>query len=254
MFVLVSACGRQYALGMKRRSLSNARWSGATVATKKSMARFAAALVVCSMALTGCGAASIPPPDPTESQIRAAMTTFVEKQVETHSAGNPAVWEGVRFRNFIKPDESARVYKGCVSRYGATTITVGEDGSMSWAGADADEFAMNVMNACILQYPPIVLQSLVHTNEQLEYLYTYITSFLVPCLRSDGYGFDAPPSREEFIETAQRDLWMWSPYATLTEPSTEQWSGYRSDSEAFTLGKERIEKQCPQFPAGMEPE
>jgi hypothetical protein len=254
MIVLASARRPQYALGMTRRSLGNARWSGAAAATMRSMARGAVALVVCTLALTGCSAASIPPPEPTQAEIRAAMATFVEKQVEIRSSAHPEIWTGVQFRNFIEPDEMARIYEGCVSRYGVTNVTVGADGSMSWAGVDTDEVAMNVVNACTLQYPPIVFQSLVRTEEQLEYFYTYTTSFLVPCLRSNGYGFEAPPSRDEFLESAQRELSVWSPYNTFTIPSKERWSGYRFDSDEFALGRERIENQCPQFPDGMEPE
>jgi hypothetical protein len=253
MCVLASARGQQYALGMTRRSLSNTRLPGVTAATMRPIARVAAVLVVCALALTGCSAASVPP-EPTGTEIRAAMTTFVEKQAEAQGYVHPEIWEGVRFRNFIKPTEAERVYKGCVSRYGATDVTVGADGSMSWAGADGDEFAMNVVNACTLQYPPIVFQSLVHTEEQLEFFYNYITSFLVPCLRSDGYTFEVPPSRKEFVETAQRDLWMWSPYNTLTMPSDAQQSGYLSGSKESGESRKRIEQQCPPFVAGMEPE
>jgi hypothetical protein len=231
-----------------------ARVAAATAATTRPMARVAAALVVCALALTGCSAASIPPPEPTEAEIRAAMTMFVEEQAEAQGFVYPEIWEGVQFRNFIKPKEAARIYKGCVSRYGATNVTVGADGSMSWAGADGDEFAMNVVNACTLQYPPIVFQSLVHTEEQLEFFYNYITSFLVPCLRSDGYTFEVPPSQKEFVENAQIDLWMWSPYDTLTMPSDVQQSGYQSGSDESDETRKRIEQQCPRFVAGMEPE
>jgi hypothetical protein len=225
---------------MTRRSLRNA-------------AGVAVALCV-AVALFGCTASSTPPPPgPSDAQITEAMTQFVEMNVEGREATYPEVWENVRFERFIETEEGPEVLGGCVAEFGVTTATFNEDGSSSWSDLPNSTFVSNVVDACSLRYPQNFLRTLIRSDAQNEYLYSYGINFLLPCLAAAGLEPVTPPGREQYMENVAQGLFGWSPYNTA---DFSTWLGGLSETGQYPSADltEYVQERCPPYPAGMEPE
>lgn len=85
-------------------------------------------------------------------------------------------------------------------------------------GGDQSELE-RAMFACNEAYPPVTDDPAVfgyYSREELEYLWSYYSSYLVPCLRMHGYALEDVPARDGFIVGPYMN---WNPYAVM-RPST----------------------------------
>lgn len=55
---------------------------------------------------------------------------------------------------------------------------------------------------------------------QLDELYHYYTTWLVPCLEAAGASISDVPSREEFIDGGEGQPGWWNPYLTASRPAS----------------------------------
>jgi len=212
-----------------------------------------AALAVASLVVTGCSAAPVsPPPAPTEAEIDAAMTEYVEQNVDARDATYPEVWESIRFERFIAMDEAPEMLGGCVAEFGVTTATFNTDGSSSWSDLPNSTYVSTVVDACTLQYPYDFLKTYVHSEAQNAYLYNYGVNFVQPCLAAAGLEPGTPPGRDTYQENVQQGLYAWSPYNTVDFSGWLRGSGNLGQypPEEMMLF---LQQRCPASPAGMEP-
>lgn len=209
--------------------------------------------VAACLLLSGCSGASTPlPPPPTEAEIDAAMTEYVEQNVDARDATYPEVWENIRFERFIAMDEAPDVLGGCVAEFGVTTATFSTDGSSSWSDLPNSTYVSTVVDACTLQYPYDFLKTYVHSEAQNEYLYNYGVNFVQPCLAAAGLEPGTPPGRDTYQENVQQGLYAWSPYNTIDFSGWLRGSGNLGQypPEEMMLF---LQQRCPMTPAGLEP-
>ena len=62
---------------------------------------------------------------------------------------------------------------------------------------------------CQASYPPRPSPPI--TDDQLGYLYDYLTLFVAPCLNKHGSNVPKPPSREDFITEWPNQMWYPEP-------------------------------------------
>ena len=182
------------------------------------------------------------------------MSEYVARQVETRATQFPELWNTVEFEHFVSPEDTPAVMTGCLTGVGVTSALYGADGSFTTGNSAIGEFEFAAIDACTLSFPPDYQKPYVQTDAQLRYLYSYDTTFLMPCLRAAGYAPESPPTLEEFIDSAFGSMWVWSPYSTFNFASDRRWSNYPFNSPELVIGLEQLNDRCPPYPEGMEPE
>ena len=213
-----------------------------------------AAALCLAAALSGCTAASVPPPNPTDAEIDSIMAEYVAQYGEGRAVEFPEVWNNVEFERFVSVEEAPAVLDKCLRGFGADVSHFGPDGSFGVTTSSDDPLGAAAVEACYLAFPYDYQRPLVQSDAQLKYSYNYAVTFLVPCLRAAGYALDAPPAQKEYLALAGGGLWVWSPYDSLSFASDRRWSNYPFDSPELVLGRERLNDRCPQYPEGMEPD
>ncbi len=189
------------------------------------------------LVLAACSSAPTPPgrqftPAELEAQARADVESA---QDFLHEQFPDAVVPEVERIRFIDYTEWAHVMVGCMTDAGWTVIE-GEDGGMGSSPPDGQEEAFAIAQyVCGVQYPVDPRQTSPLNEEQLIYLYSYLTDVAVPCMEALGVtGIPDAPSQQTFVETySEADAWY--PYSA--DMDAEQWS--------------KVDKQCPQIPPGM---
>jgi len=209
----------------------------------------AAAALCLAVALSGCAAAPAPPPppDPTDSEIDRIMVARVESMAASDTEAYPEVWSAITFGRFITHEEAPAVLGECMGAFGVTTVQIGTTGSMSWTDSAGDGFVETVISACQFAYPFDSSREFVHSDAQLEYLYNYVTTFLVPCLSAAGYASEKPPTRRAFMDMAHRDLWAWSPYNSIDFSRTPRWTLTIQDGPT-EMEYSMLQNRCPYGP------
>jgi len=209
-----------------------------------------AAVLCLAIALSGCAAAPVPPPNPTDAEIDSIMVARVESMAASDTEAHPEVWNAITFGRFIANEEAPAVLGECMGAFGVTTVQIGTNGSMSWTDSAGDGFVETVISACQFAYPSDYSREWVHTDAQLEYLYNYVTTFLVPCLSAAGYASEEPPTRRAFMETARHDLWAWSPYNSIDFARTPRWTLTIQDGPT-EMEYSMLQNRCPYGPEPM---
>lgn len=171
-----------------------------------------AAIVVVGLLLAGC--APVPPAGPTMDQIRSFQAAEALSSWQDIFPGEPM--PQVQVVATIAPQEQDRVLSECldaaVSRLTSRPPVLGE---LQWARW-----------TCTEQYPIDPAQDgRFLSPDQLEYGYEYLVRRSIPCLRSLGVAYTAPPigffagvpfSGEGIAPTDDGRPW-WSPYWTVAD-------------------------------------
>lgn len=112
----------------------------------------------------------------------------------------------------------------------ATLTADGKSWTITGSPDEASEVGIYVCNSTFPDRPTPGL-----TDEQIGYLFDYLTTYRVPCLEQAGFQVDKPPTRQAFIESWPAVGWYPSPYSGIPDPTV------LADVEA----------QCPPSPPGL---
>jgi len=102
----------------------------------------------------------------------------------------------------VSPDESNAQIAACLNEAGVSLASPGEFSS-SYEGDNLAWYACNVRYPTVPR-PPV-------NDEQLGYIYDYLTGFVAPCLEKLGLEVEAPPTRKFFIEQWPNQNWYPAP-------------------------------------------
>ena len=189
----------------------------------------AAALLVL---LSGCVPTRALPPQPTGDELDSLLALELEYQWQyvglTPDSPRPTV-ERIRL---VSMTEAEAVHKKCMTDAGYDSYSSG-----TAAVFGSTNFERLALYTCSAQYPVAPSNVNLFSEAQLRYLYDYYETSVIPCLRAAGVLVGDVPSLEEFVETANAQLYsMWSPYAALT--------GSYLDSYIYS-------ERCPNYPDGF---
>ena len=190
-------------------------------------------LAASALLLSGCAQAPAIPPGPSVDEVQAILDAQNEdwwnQMFPTEPMPDTAVVRS------IPPTDTTTVNE-CVDAAHLEGVTVTGNGIQ--IDGDTEEFN-RVYFVCLQQYPVLFDENDdlgYYTTEQLDYLYTYFTDRLVPCLELLGYSVGNSPSRASIVGATYL---TWVPYyAMVPQPTTaEEW--------------QRIDVRCPPPPFGM---
>lgn len=192
-------------------------------------------VVACTALLVGC-AAEVPPPD-------ADTVADIELYTRQHL---DAVWQQLSGGTTRPPAIAARFFVP----YGWDQLieTCMRDAGFTSADADAqtvDASDVGLMGAaglawydCLERYPTYTVHYTELEPAQLEALYAYYSTRLVPCLALSGGAPQDVPSLPEFEKGGQGRPGGWNPYLTSSRPGS--------------LAAARILfERCPPYPAAL---
>lgn len=196
------------------------------------------ALVASVAVLAGC--THTPPPKPTTD---AAYSAFMDQQ--------NGLWWRSMFPNedppvvtvvkFIDPFDSGSLVTDCILAENIPGVDL-LDGTLEFTESDqaTNDLFRRTQYVCHLQYPYMtaaVSDLGIMSTDELEYLYSYFTQRLAPCLEFMGYRVSAAPSHDSFLYSAP--YIAWSPYEAMTPKVTtaEEWK--------------RVDARCPTPAVGM---
>jgi hypothetical protein len=183
-------------------------WRGvATLAT-------GVALVVCNVALAACAG-----PDSDRLSGQQIDAIREEDNIRQWNAIVPDEWNLSRPQ--VEPVESVdpnwrnAIVDACMKDAGFAGITeVGDSIAVSVNEPDPKAAALAYYE-CVAQHPLHVPAIGYLSRAWRGVLYDYLTTRIVPCLRTLGYSVVDPPSRSVYIETYYREL-GWNPYDAVS--------------------------------------
>jgi len=169
-------------------------------------------LVLAAMlVLTGCVA--VPPPGPTESEVAAVQEHALQQTWQR--TGLPGDPPEVTPGPAIEGDAWGQAVFSCVQQEGfeMTSMEWSPDsgGALMTNNADTvdDPAIQRAFYECVAANPRAFDErDYALTEAQLDYIYDYYQSWLVPCMIMNGFTPSAAPSRVEFHALAGQ----WYPY------------------------------------------
>lgn len=196
--------------------------------------------LIATVLLGGCTSTESPPAGQAVSrqEILDQLGPFPEdtawSSAEREQALNDAddaYWSRVAalHPNAVRPSV-ARVAESSEEDAESTLATCLTDGGVSLEGTTAREFtpiteAENLTwYTCKVRYPALPRPPI--SEEQLGYLYDYLTLFVAPCLAERGSEQPTPPTRKDFIENWPNQNWF--PTSTKEIGSAEQTADYEA--------------------------
>jgi hypothetical protein len=169
---------------------------------------------VCGVALAGCAG-------PTEDRLSGEQIDAIREadNIRQWNAIVPDDWNIQR--PHVEPVESVdpnwrnAIVDACMKDAGFAGITqVGDSVSVS-VGEPDPKAATLAYYECVAEYPLHVPAIGYLSRTVRGALYDYLTTRIVPCLRTLGYEVVDPPTRTEYVETYYRDL-GWNPYEAVS--------------------------------------
>lgn len=111
-------------------------------------------------------------------------------------------------------------------------LEMAEDGGFIVQFADGTSAGIGFANGACVVRQAVVIERAERSEADLIFIYDYYRLRLAPCLDSYGFGYLAPPSREDFIESGGN----WSPYDSV-------FTGLMDGPEILELTQ-----ACPELP------
>lgn len=193
------------------------------------MKRLGALALAVSILLTGCSLYRPLPESVSPDEARAMYEE--ERRIYWRQIAPGEPYPEVEVKQVVDEEEGWEAIVRCVGEMGLPGVTTSGGGIQSQDPATAADVERAIF-LCNAAYPvvdfdvPAELGYL--STAELEYLWTYFTRYLVPCMELHGYDPAGPPSRETFVGS---DFLIWSPYAELARQpiSAEDWR--RLDAE-----------------------
>lgn len=172
-------------------------------------------VVLAVLLLVGCAAP--PPPDgPTQAEIRERLDRQAALWWEAVAPGEPMP-DVDPVRVVDDYSEQWREILDCLTALELEGVDLGSDGS--WSLSSSDPELLRVLERaqweCAARYPvdpgsPDHAFTL--SDEQAQYLWSYYTTRLIPCIEAHGFPLTQIPSREEYL--SQR---WWTPYFAMSQ-------------------------------------
>lgn len=199
--------------------------------------RFPLALVAAVLLLTGCSTVQAPEPGLTGAELDAAR----EQQMEGRWAATglyPDQRPPAPPVTTLSIEDWAYAYVKCMNNAGFDNYTALDDGgySVSHPNGDLTELERLTDYLCAMSFEIEGQFDGMYNAAEIDYLYDYYATTLVPCLGSRGFAPDSVPTRNEF--TAQTG--SWHPYFAM---HAEEWLDLFSDRSILV--------ECPPAPPGM---
>ena len=224
------------------------------------LARALALLAV--LGLAGCSADAIAaPPAPTTTQIPSLMSVWPDYEAGLINYNSPATLTGVSFVRFVADSDWVRVMTSCTARFGVTDIVYHPDHTSSAeATSTPQQWKRDLANgSCIIEYPPVSVRARLKTPQQLDYIYSYYTNELLPCMRTAGVTVAKLPSRARFHLISRNGFTLWSPYSSIGSSPLGTDSVIFSDglaqvpiaSHAVSHATTALLGKCPPLPPGV---
>ena len=204
------------------------------------LSRFGGALVLacCALLLWGCVPTRAAPSGP---PTQADYDQFVQRAMDQY-------WRDTGLPDRLRPPDPTVEYLGTDDWTVVLSSCMVEKGFSDYADtgnglvigdftADQEENIAWYLCQSTHQWNPADYSLL--SSEQLEYLYDYNRSTLVPCLEAHGYDVEFAPTREE-AGTYSGPYAAWSPYYSLGltfDPTTD-------------AADRRLLDTCAPFPVG----
>ena len=165
--------------------------------------------IVLLVALAGCTVPREPPPGVTAEETAALLETRIDQAwMNTGLDGlveRPEVDRGTVAADFNELAECL-VDTG-LTDWGMSDGSTGPGLAAAEAPTPDDQL---IFYTCFAQHPTdVVMGGIRLSREQLDYLYDYYRSWVIPCLALDSITVSSVPTRSEF----GRDFWQgWNPY------------------------------------------
>lgn len=201
------------------------------------MGRVIAAIAVLLL-LTGCvPTREVPTSGPTDAELQK----FLDQQVDFLWV-NSGLPDEQRPANpeptFIGAEDWAVSLATCMNDLGHDNYVAEDNGlSTSPAVGDAEESLDWFLCQATYQFDPAQYE--LWSGAQLDYLYDYNRSVLVPCLEAHGEAVTFAPTREQ-AATVGGEFSGWNPYFW-------NWENFSPKTSARD---KHISESCPPFPAG----
>lgn len=173
-----------------------------------------------ALGLSGCSLAAAPPPAPTADEAQQYYSAMLDKTwISTGLSGvmdRPRVEESEP----VPEDEWSDVLVHCMSGKGFALQGFEWNPRSGYLLADApseDESqtssdAQLAFYMCLAANPPEQIHDPYFLSPaQLDYVYDYYATWLIPCLAHHGWELRNAPTREEFADLAG----YWSPYDSI---------------------------------------
>lgn len=181
--------------------------SGATLTT-------GVALVVCSIAFVGCAVAD-------SDRLSGEQIDAIreEDNIRQWNAIVPDEWNlsrpEVEPLESVDPNWRNAIVNACMIDAGFDGITQVGDSLAVKVGESDPKAAALAYYECVAQHP-LHVPAIGYLSRTLRVaLYDYLTTLIVPCLRTLGYDVTEPPARDVYVETYYRDM-GWNPYEAVS--------------------------------------
>lgn len=175
-----------------------------------------AALMAGALLLSGCVPIAQPPAGPDDSEMAAINERMLDAtwRITGLTGGPPAVEAGPA----TGANEWGQVVFSCMQQAGFTIqgfeYSLEGGAALGATSGDAvnDSPTQRAFYVCVAENPYASdRRDEVLSNEQLDYIYDYYLSWVVPCMVMNGFTPSSAPSREEFHTVAGQ----WSPYYSV---------------------------------------
>jgi hypothetical protein len=178
--------------------------------------RRALVLVVAVTLLAGCSAEPTLPAPMTDAELMDAQVRNDLQWWDSMFPGEPP--PAVSVERWVDVDEQLQVTTDCLKIYGIDGIEI-TAGGWSYQGDDPAivDRVQRAQWECHQRYPLALdaTRAWYLSEAQLDYIYRYFESRLVPCLRLEGYEVRPMPDHATFMETSVHSP-AWNPYYELT--------------------------------------
>ncbi len=174
--------------------------------------------VVALVALSLCGCVAVPPPGPTDADIADFNQTLLDRTWARTGLDGIADRPEASAGKPLDEDSWSRAMGECMSDKGITSFGTSYSAEAGFefvqvSGAEAPTIADQfIFYSCVAAHPLVpsrMFEAL--SDEQLDYIYDYYQSWLIPCAVMQGYSFSDVPTRTEFKALAGQ----WSPYYSV---------------------------------------
>lgn len=163
---------------------------------------------VLAVVLAGCVTPREPPPPPDATDLADVA------QLRFDQAWQRSGLQGTAEKPDIKPlgEASFEALSECIAAAGVEEwmMSDGSDGVTLDAGINADADEQLALHLCFAQHPVgSVGGRIALSRDQLDYLYDYYKSWVIPCLALESVSVLRVPTREEFLSAEWQG---WTPY------------------------------------------
>jgi hypothetical protein len=177
-------------------------------------------------------------PDTSAAALATQATADRERALaDLHREFPDAIVPEVETIRFVALTEWPEANASCLREEGYYA-EAGIDGVATSAPPGQEEPFAIANYVCALKYPIDPRSNIPLNDDQIRYIYDYVTQIMTPCVHAEGYDVPPAPSRESFIATYNTDSpWNYYELVGQATSSQEEW--------------EFINRKCPQAPSDL---